>query len=171
MAFTIHELTAAQADDYKAFLLTGLTEHADLFRLTVADERDAPFPTSGTADSFTLLATDTETGNWLGVVSFERDGKNRQKLRHKGILFRMYVDQAAAGQGIGRALIVAVIERAKQLPDMEQINLTLVGHNDRARRLYESIGFVRFGLERNAFKLNGHYTDEASMTLCLMDNE
>ncbi len=162
--FVITEINKAQA--YKAFLLAGLNDHPDLFRLTVADEQDAPFPTSGTADSFTLMAAD-EAGNWLGVVSFEREGRNRQKLRHKGLLFRMYVAKAAAGQGVGRALIEAVIGRARLLPDLKQINLTVVGHNTRALHLYESIGFMRYGTEPNALKMNGIYTDEVFYQLIL----
>ena len=162
----ITELTNAQANQYKAFLLTGLRDHADFFRLTAADEQDAPFPTIGTEDSFTLLATD-ETDTWLGVVSFEREGRNRQKLRHKGLLFRMYVAKTAAGQGIGRALIEQVIGRARQLPALEQINLTVATHNIRARHLYESLGFVCYGTEPNALKLNGSYADESSYQLML----
>lgn len=164
--FVITEIKNAQADQYKAFLLAGLNDHPDLFRLTVADEQDASFPTANTADSFTLVAAD-EVGNWLGVVSFEREGRNRHKLRHKGLLFRMYVAKTAAGQGIGRALIRAVIERARLLPELEQINLTVVAHNARARQLYESIGFVCYGIESNALKGNGVYADEAFYQLRL----
>ncbi len=167
MSFLIRDLTDTEADVYKSFFMTGLTDHPDFFRISTDDERDAPFPTAGTADSFTLLATDADTDQWLGIVSFERDGRTRQKLRHKGTLFRMYVAQAAAGQGIGRALIQTLLERVRLLPNMEQINLTLAAHNHRARKLYESVGFVSYGIEPNAMKWQGRYVDEESMKLRL----
>jgi len=56
-----------------------------VFRITPTDDLNAPFPTKDTEDSFTLGAF---VGSELArIVSFERDGKDREKLRHKGILF------------------------------------------------------------------------------------
>lgn len=167
MDYHLSELTRADVAWYQAFLVPGLRDHADAFRLSAEDEIGADFPTNDTADSFTLAAVDTETGRWLGVVSFARDGATREKLRHKGILFRMYVADAAAGNGIGRALIQAVITRARALPNLEQINLTAVPTNERAVGLYTSVGFVAFGREERAIKYNGQYYDELSMALRL----
>lgn len=167
MTYRITELIPIDHVRYANFLAQGLAEHPDVFRLTVADEQAAPFVTRGTPDSFTLIATN-DADDWLGVVSFERDGPTREKLRHKGLLFRMYVAPLAAGRGVGRALIGAVIDRARTLPGMEQINLTVVATNDRAKRLYESVGFVRYGLEPRAIKTaDGRYFDEELMALRL----
>lgn len=152
---------------YQAFLATGLRDHADAFRLSVSDEAGASFPTKGTADSFTMAAVDTATGHWLGVVSFARDGDTREKLRHKGLLFRMYVSADSAGKGIGRALIQAVVDRARSLLNLEQINLTVVASNERAIRLYESFGFVAFSREERSIKYNDQYFDELTMALRL----
>ena len=101
------------------------------------------------------------------MVSFAREGENREKLRHKGLLFRMYVSANSAGKGIGRALIQAVIDRARRLPNLEQINLTVVASNERAVRLYASFGFVPFSHEERAIKYNGQYFNELTMALRL----
>ncbi|MGH1337006.1 MAG: hypothetical protein ACRBFS_12850 [Aureispira sp.] len=49
----------------------GLEEDYASFRMTVQEDKDAPFPTMGTADSFTLAVFDEE--KWAGVVSFARE--------------------------------------------------------------------------------------------------
>ena len=167
MDYQLIDLTDADTVAYQAFLIPGLRSHTDAFRLSAQDEAGAAFPTKGTADSFTLAAVDTATGHYLGVVSFARDGDTREKLRHKGLLFRMYVSPESTGKGIGRALIQAVIDRTRKLPNLEQINLTVVASNERAIGLYASFGFVPFSREERAIKYNGAYFDELTMALRL----
>jgi GNAT superfamily N-acetyltransferase len=124
MEIEIQEMKSQRLEEYHAFLGAGLSRDAEHFRITPADDAAAPFPTQDKEDSFTLAAF--ADGALAGVVSFERDGKTREKLRHKGILFRMYVDGAFRGRGIGRQLIGEVIARAARLGDIERINLTVV---------------------------------------------
>ena len=160
------ELTTEHADSYKAFFTRAITLQPEFFRISPADEADAPFPTLGTPDSFTLAMT-TPNGHLMGVVSFGREGANRTKLRHKGLLFRMYVAAEYAGRGIGRKLVNEVIQRARHLPGMEQIVLTVAHTNEIAKRLYESVGFQSFSLEIRAMKHEGNYFDEEQMVLFL----
>jgi len=160
------ELSTEHADSYKVFFTQAVTLHPDFFRISPADEIDAPFPTVGTPDSFTLAMT-TPSGHLMGVVSFQREGANRTKLRHKGLLFRMFVAAEYAGRGIGRKLINEVIRRARLLPDMEQILLTVAHTNEIAKRLYESVGFTSFALEPRATKYEGKYIDEEQMVAFL----
>jgi RimJ/RimL family protein N-acetyltransferase len=161
----IREIRSEELPEYRQFLNTGLEANEAQFRITVQDDHSAPFPTKDRADSFTLGAyIDNELA---GIVSFTRDGNDRKKLRHKGILFRMYVAEAHRGQGIAAQLIDALINRAKDLTDIEQINLTVVAGNTNARALYERKGFILFGKEKNAIKWNGQYFDEDQMVLSL----
>lgn len=161
----ITEIKSDQNEQYKRFLNFGLFHDEENFRITPEDDLNAPFPTADKPDSFTLGAY---AGNELaGIVSFTRDGENREKLRHKGILFRMYVSKDFRGQGIAKKLIGAVIERVKEIPDIEQINLTVIANNDTAKTLYEKFGFVTFGSEPNAIKWKGKYFTEDQMVLKL----
>ncbi|MGN4125083.1 GNAT family N-acetyltransferase [Lysinibacillus sphaericus] len=48
---------------------------------------------------------------------------------------------------------------------MEQINLTVVSENSSAKKLYKSLGFKVYGVERNALKFNGQYFNENLMVL------
>lgn len=160
------ELTTEHADSYKAFFTQAITLQPEFFRISPTDEAEAPFPTLNTPDSFTLAMT-TPSGHLMGVVSFQREGANRTKLRHKGLLFRMYVAAEYAGRGIGRKLLNEVIQRARQLPNMEQILLTVAHRNEIAKKLYESVGFQSFSLEPRAMKYEGVYIDEEQMVLFL----
>lgn len=161
----IVEIKSDQVEQYKKFLTFGLINDEENFRITPNDDLNAPFPTEDKLDSFSLGAySDNEL---VGVVSFARDGKDREKLKHKGILFRMYVSRDFRGQGIAKKLIEKVIERVKQISDIEQINLTVIANNDKAKKLYEKFGFVTFSSESKAIKWKEKYFTEDQMVLQL----
>jgi cyclohexyl-isocyanide hydratase len=161
----VSEIHSRDIDAYQAFFLKGLREDGASFRISPGDEKDAPFPTRGTPDSFTLGAFADQ--RLAGIVSFQREGRDREKLRHKGLLFRMYVDPQFRGKGVGQALIKALLGRVEMLGDIEQINLTVVASNPVAKKLYEKFGFVSFAVEKNALKWQGHYYAEEQMVLFL----
>ena len=160
------DLTAEQNFGYRSFMLSGLQKHRDCFRISPLDEVHEPFPTLGKPDSYTLGLI-TTTHELAGVVSFQREGHNREKIRHKGLLFRMYVASEYGGRGLGRILLDETIRRARRLPDMEQINLTVIASNALAKRHYEKAGFRSFALEKNAIKDGDLYHDEERMVLFL----
>lgn len=149
---------------YRALLMPGLEQDAESFRIAPEDEQNAPFPTRNRSDSFTLGTFVDD--HLAGVVSFQREGADRVKLRHKGLLFRMYVSPDFRGQGLAGLLIQEVIDRARQLDGLEQINLTVVTTNP-AKRLYERFGFQSFSREEQAIKWHGTYLTEEAMKLVL----
>ena len=89
-----------------------------------------------------------------------------QKRAHKGSLWGMYVRPDSRGIGVGRQLVEAVFDLARQR--VELIQLTVVRDNEQARRLYMSLGFVDYGLEKNALKQDGRYYDEVLMAKNLL---
>lgn len=84
-----------------------------------------------------------------------------QKEAHKGLLVGMYVRPSARRAGVGRRLVETIVEFALQ--QVELIQLAVVSDNEQARRLYERLGFVEYGIERKALKQNGRYYDEVLM--------
>lgn len=162
---TLKEIKANQLEMYKNFLQIGLINDEESFRISPNDDLKTPFPTNETDDSFTIGAFLNE--NLAGIVSFARDGNDREKLRHKGILFRMYVLPEYRGRGIAKVLIENVIKKAKLLDNMEQINLTVVTNNLNAKNIYSKFGFETFSSEKHAFKWKGKYFDEDAMVLFL----
>jgi ribosomal protein S18 acetylase RimI-like enzyme len=159
--FNVLEITSAQKEEYKIFFSQGLINDEDHFRISINDERFATFPTKDVDDSFTLGAY--ANGLLIGVVSFSRDGSDREKLRHKGTLFRMYIDPNFRGIGLAKLLIKAVVNRVVKLNGIEQINLTVISNNVSAVSLYEKLGFITFAREKNAIKWNRKYFSENQM--------
>lgn len=89
-----------------------------------------------------------------------------EKMNHKAMLLGMYVSKAARGQGLGKKLIQKIIDSARE-EGVEQIQLMVVTHNQAAKSLYASLGFERYGVEKEALKQNGEYWDEELMALYL----
>jgi ribosomal protein S18 acetylase RimI-like enzyme len=151
-----HEIKA-----YNDLLVKAITDEPQFFRVSPIDIEGEVFPTKDTFENFTLGAF-SDDGELLGTVGFKRD--LFVKLKHKGLIFRMYVSEKAKGQGLGRKLLKATIERALQDKNLKQIYLTVVATNLRAKSLYLSEGFEIFSTERNSIQMNDNvFVDEDSM--------
>ncbi len=105
------------------------------------------------------------SGELVGTAGFFRE--KHLKARHKGRIWGVYVRVNYRGQGIGRALCSALLERIKILPGLEQVDLTVSGRQVAAKTLYRSLGFETFGVERAALKIGDQYFDEEYMVLRL----
>ena len=82
----------------------------------------------------------------------------RPRFKHRwGIAIALY--KKYWGSGIGRALLETVLEVAKNL-GYEQAELDVLHGNDCAKSLYESLGFVQYGiLPHNVKYKDGTYAD------------
>jgi RimJ/RimL family protein N-acetyltransferase len=89
------------------------------------------------------------------------------KRAHKGILWGMYVRPAARKASVGRRLVEAICNLARQ--QVELIQLTVVRDNGPARSLYARLGFLEYGVEKNALKQDGRYYDEVLMAKALSE--
>jgi ribosomal protein S18 acetylase RimI-like enzyme len=84
------------------------------------------------------------------------------RLRHKALLWGMYVKAEFRGTGAADMILSALIDHARD--HVEAITLTVVCENQRAVRFYERWGFRKFGVEPASVKLDdGTYLDEALM--------
>jgi RimJ/RimL family protein N-acetyltransferase len=109
-----------------------------------------------------LLGAFTEDGQLVGMMGFMRE--QRIKLRHKGMIWGVYVTPNFRGKGIAKQLLTEIIKRGKELEGLKQINLAVVSSNLAAIALYKKLGFETYGLERNAIVVNGRGYDEEFMT-------
>lgn len=73
-----------------------------------------------------------------------------EKIRHRAS-FGISIDQAWWGLGIGRALTEACIDCAGAA-GYSQLELEVVAVNERAYRLYRSLGFVEYGRNPRGFR-------------------
>lgn len=77
----------------------------------------------------------------------------------------MYVHQDYRNAGIGKKIVTELIEKAKSMLRIEQIYLTVTASNLPAKQLYQSIGFVTYGVEKRALKIEETYFDDELMVL------
>ncbi|MBL8834946.1 MAG: GNAT family N-acetyltransferase [Alphaproteobacteria bacterium] len=169
----IRALAAADAAVYRALRLRSLREHRDSFTSTYEEEARRPLAdsrkrlerTGKRRDDF-ILGAFAADGAMIGVAGLER--LPRRQERHKSRLFGVYVAADHGGQGVGRALVRAVIARARRIAGLEQVHLTVTRSNAAAVRLYRREGFVVYGVERAAVRLAGGGTvDKNHMVLFL----
>jgi RimJ/RimL family protein N-acetyltransferase len=162
----IRQLNNSNLDEYTALFTRALVEHPTYFSSSPGDITGTITLESDSPQSFTLGAFD-EHNTLLGIIGFYR--MKQAKLAHKGFIYRMYVCSEAAGQGVGRELLQETLRRARELPDLDKIFLVVMSENSRAKQLYASEGFVAYGIEKRATKIDGVYYDEEPMVLVLSE--
>lgn len=163
----IRILNESDAQLYQEVRLSALKINPDSFGSTY--KREVKFSLESVAerlepakDKFVLGAFN-DNSSLVGIVSFMRE--NSLKTSHKGNVFGMYVAPEVRGKGLGKSLMIELKKMAKSCDGLEQINLTVVSENSSAKKLYKSLGFEVYGVERNALKFNGQYFDEDLMVL------
>jgi len=114
-------------------------------------------------NSFTLGGFDD--GVLAGIATFIRE--SGLKERHKGHIYGVYVSAAHRQRGFGRAMIAAVVNRAKEDVTLEQILLAVGTCQEAAFRMYRASGFEVYGTEPRALKVGSEYVDEHQMILRL----
>jgi RimJ/RimL family protein N-acetyltransferase len=165
--FTVRQLSASDAEAFRSIRLEGLERNPEAFGSTF--ERESSEPVQFFIDR---LARNAIFGGFagddlMGVAGFY--ALEGTKLKHKGILWGMYVRPEARGSGLATALVENLIRYAHA--EVEQVQLTVVSSNPRARRFYERMGFLEYGLEEKALKYNGIYFDEVLMVKFLKPAE
>ena len=71
----------------------------------------------------------------------------------------MYIADENRNQGIGREVLIELLEYCFVFLHMERVTIDHYSGNKAAAALYESIGFQREGIARNAAKKDGRYYD------------
>ena len=101
----------------------------------------------------------------VGIATFVRE--TRKKERHKAHIYGVYVRASHRGRGVGRAMLDRVLALARPQEGLEQILLAVATTNERALRLYRSMGFEIWGTEPRALRVGECGVDEHHMILRL----
>ena len=166
-SFTIRLLLPSDAAAFRATRLEALRNSPEAFGSTFDKESGEPLQYF-----VERLERNVVFGGFLGDCLIGIAGFYRQagiKMSHKGVLWGMYVKPEARGSGLAAALVERLLEHAGK--EVEQVQLTVVASNPRAKRFYERMGFVAYGLEREALKDKDAYFDEILMVRFLGKNE
>lgn len=163
----IRRLTVDDAADYRALRLRGFHDYPEAFTSSYEEEALKPLAYSGqrlaplSAGRFWGAFVD---GALAGIVGLERE--QRLKNLHKATVIGMYVAPEYARKGIARALLEALLVEA-QASGLELLVLTVTRGNGAAEHLYLDAGFVSFGIEPGAIKVQNRYFDKNHMFLAL----
>lgn len=101
----------------------------------------------------------------VGAIGVRRSA--RWKHRHKATIWVLYTQVAVRGQGMGRMLLEDAIIRCRREPELEVLQLTVGSESEAAHRLYASVGFEAYGIERHAMKLDDRSIDVTLMAFDL----
>lgn len=163
----IRPLAVPDAAAFQALRLCGLRESPEAFGSTYEEEAGVPLDQVAArlargGEDVVFGAVDSE-GVLVGVAGLRRD--SHRKARHRAHVWGMYVAPEARGRGLGRALLEALIAHARTLAGVERLTLSVVPGNQAARSLYLRLGFIPYGLESQAYCLDGTYWDSEHMAL------
>lgn len=165
---SIRQLTESDLESYWSLRMEALTNNPEAFAITYEETMERENPKQSAKNS--LQTQDSATfgafkdGELVGVVTVRWN--TLHKFTHKASLLGMYVSGSARGFGVGKKIVEKAIEEAR-LRNIEQIQLMVVSGNEKGKRLYESLGFQTYGVEKRAMKYNGQYYDEELMVLFL----
>jgi ribosomal protein S18 acetylase RimI-like enzyme len=162
----VRPLTDTDAGQYRSLRLEALRDSPQSFSASIAEEEalsdeemirravpEAPSVTFGAFAGERLV----------GVATYIQN--TREKTRHKGAMVAVYVAPDWRAAKLGRALVERIIAHAGELGVMLQCTVT--AENVSARRLYHSLGFLPYGLERAALCVDGRFLDEELLALDL----
>lgn len=166
----VRVLSIEDAAAYQALRLRSLQEHPEAFGSSYEDEAGRTLETvqerlRTTEHHFTLGAW--RGSDLVGTADFSRF--LGVKRRHRGGVGGMYVAPEARGGGVGKALLMTMIERARQMPGLEEIILAVTVGNGAARSIYLAAGFQPSHVEKRYIKVADRYYDIEWMTLLLKD--
>ncbi|WP_407922729.1 GNAT family N-acetyltransferase [Bordetella ansorpii] len=158
--YALRPLGEDDAQAYQASRLEALRDRPEAFASSWEDERAQALPwfAARLRDGFVAGAFDAQ-GALVGTAGLLVPAS--PKLRHKGMLWGMYVSPRARGTGVAPALVRAVLDEAQGL--VEAVRLTVTVGNEAARRLYLGLGFEEYAREPRALKVGGRYYDEILM--------
>ena len=151
---------------FQALRLEALERHPEAFASSFEEERNRSLdavaeriPEQPPAIIFGAFAGE----RLVGMAGFYQ--QSHLKARHRGNLWGMYVQSGWRGQGVGEALVRAVIEHARGF--VEFVELTVVVDNHPAVKLYDRLGFTPYGVQQAALRIGDRDYDEALLALRL----
>jgi ribosomal protein S18 acetylase RimI-like enzyme len=171
MAIEVRLLGPSDAREKRTLRLEMLALHPDAFTSDAAEETQRSLAwteerlTPSEAKPHDLWLGAFDDGALVGCVGLA--GRYRVKEYHNATVVGMMVHPRARSRGVGKQLLDALLERARALPRLTHIDLTVTQGNDSAQRLYEAAGFTVFGVHPDAIRVGDRHYAKVLMLLPL----
>ncbi|RDU38860.1 GNAT family N-acetyltransferase [Neobacillus piezotolerans] len=163
----IRKLNAQDAKMYRTLRLEALRNHPDAFGSSYEEELEYPLSLfeerfrNGPAVTLGAFID----GGLAGTVTLFPETK--KKFMHRVNLVAMYVDPKQRRSGAGKKLVSAALDLAREMEGVTHVYLAVTSTNIPAKKLYESMGFVTYGVDKSALNLDGTLYSEDLMVLVL----
>ncbi|MBM7661060.1 ribosomal protein S18 acetylase RimI-like enzyme [Bacillus mesophilus] len=160
-------LTPKDADIYRDIRLEALKANPEAFSSSYEEEKEYPLESFENRLKFNHFYTfgAFDESQLVGVVTLILETKN--KTKHRANIVAMYVYPDRRKSGIGRMLMNEAINKAKEIKEVEQVYLSVTSGNEPAKKLYNSLGFKVYGVDKNGLKIGDLYFDDDLMVLVL----
>lgn len=160
----VRPLAEADLRAYKALRDEMLQAHPDAFTSDAETEISKPalvyLGRLGEERSGHFLLGAFAGRELVGAIGCDRD--TRPKVNHLAHVIGMMVRPQWRSHGVGRALLAQAMARARDA-GIEALTLTVTAGNGAAERLYESMGFRRYGVLEDAMRHGGRSYAKAMM--------
>jgi len=170
-AFSVRLLTLNDVVEYRELWLAALEEVPEAFYSALEEVENASNQTftgkleASTCEKYVLGAFDIDRCALMGILGFSR--RNSHRLHHKADIGPMYVYPQFRRQGMAKRMMKEVIERARQLSSLEELELTVTVGNIPARRLYLSFGFTPYAITPRHIKVGSKRYNTEQLFLIL----
>ncbi|QNP72609.1 GNAT family N-acetyltransferase [Streptomyces roseirectus] len=115
---------------------------------------------SAQADRLDLAVTDRFSGEVVGEVVL-----NTWDPDARSCVFRTFLGPRGRGRGLGTEATRLIVGHGFDQLGLHRIELAAYAFNPRALRVYEKVGFVREGLQREIELRDGAWVDEVVMAV------
>ncbi len=164
----IRRLTFNDAEIFKALRIQATQESPASFYPSHEEESAKPideFRDMLSIDSINIVLGAFNDEHLVGIAGLRRE--TLVKTHHKATLWGMYCTLHMRRRGIAKQLIESILIIACNTPELKQIKLAVHTENVAAKKLYESFGFLSYGIEPNSMKINERFFHEELMALSI----
>ena len=165
--YTIRQLADADRGVFRELRQTALKVDPDDFMMTAEEEKAVPRLSIESAleqpgrCNFFLGAFSGNPAQLIGIAGLITS--EFHKTRHSGHITSLFVHPAHRRRGIARMLVEGLLAQAKR-EGLRSVRLEVVADNRIAIALYQLLGFVSYGREPAAYRIDGREWDLLLMT-------
>jgi ribosomal protein S18 acetylase RimI-like enzyme len=165
--YVVRQLSASDRIDFRHLRQTALTVNPDEFIMTSEEEQAVPrleiealLEKPEPCNCFLGVFTD-DPAELVAIGGLLRSGL--RKTRHVGRITSVFVHPRHRRRGLARQIVGRLLSQAQEA-GLRTVRLEVVAENREAVSLYERLGFVSYGREPAAYRLDERHWDLLLMT-------